>query len=309
MPYLVCDSCKGYYELQEGESIQDFLRCSCGGNLTYIEKLQDMENSGENGFHDNSEDLGINETARASFSRFSGPGGVGFYLLILLFFIIAISAAASFEKIFLVSNNTTNKSTLLGSNSQGYVDKYIYGGNSSTNANNKKIAIVTGIHPREKLSKSVWTDLLRNYTVPPGWTVVQYDINVVEDPEDFSKGRSNGEALAFNYILPDVRRSGYDLIIVCHDHEPGYGEGFFFATPRMDSKSVGFAELLHQKLSNFNYYKNNNNSEEGSSNIHFTNYLVADGYRTIVYEMPGLSSYDDAYNMTKMLLINSLQIL
>jgi len=41
--------------------------------------------------------------------------------------------------------------------------------------------------------------------------------------------------------------------------------------------------MLHQKLNNFKYYKNNNNSEEGTSNIHFTNYLVADGYRAMVY--------------------------
>ena len=182
----------------------------------------------------------------------------------------------------------------------------MYNGSSPINADNKKIAI-NGYTPQEKLSKSVWTDLIKNYKIPQGWIIVQYDINVVENPLDFNAGRSNGESLASSYILPDIKKSQYDLIIVCHDHEPGYGDGFSFATPRMDSKSVSFAESLKQKLSNFNYYKNNNNAAEGTSNIHFTNYLVSNSYRTIVYEMPGLSTYFDAHNMTETLLNNSIQ--
>lgn len=38
MGYLICDKCQGYYELQPGESPDDFLKCECGGNLKYIEK-------------------------------------------------------------------------------------------------------------------------------------------------------------------------------------------------------------------------------------------------------------------------------
>ncbi|MGZ7116803.1 MAG: hypothetical protein ACXVHS_05040 [Methanobacterium sp.] len=34
MTYLVCNECNGYYELQEGESPEDFTnKCECGGNL------------------------------------------------------------------------------------------------------------------------------------------------------------------------------------------------------------------------------------------------------------------------------------
>ena len=37
MPFLICDECGGYYELQRGESPEDFESCLCGGNLTYME--------------------------------------------------------------------------------------------------------------------------------------------------------------------------------------------------------------------------------------------------------------------------------
>ncbi len=33
--YLECDTCKGYYELQNGESPEDFSECECGGKLVH----------------------------------------------------------------------------------------------------------------------------------------------------------------------------------------------------------------------------------------------------------------------------------
>jgi DNA-directed RNA polymerase subunit RPC12/RpoP len=33
--YLVCSECKGYYELQEGESPEDYYECECGGKLIF----------------------------------------------------------------------------------------------------------------------------------------------------------------------------------------------------------------------------------------------------------------------------------
>jgi len=41
MGYLVCDKCGGYYELQEGESPDDFKNCQCGGGLKYVESLDE----------------------------------------------------------------------------------------------------------------------------------------------------------------------------------------------------------------------------------------------------------------------------
>jgi len=36
MPYLICDKCDGYYKLHEGENINDFHSCECGGKLRSI---------------------------------------------------------------------------------------------------------------------------------------------------------------------------------------------------------------------------------------------------------------------------------
>jgi hypothetical protein len=37
--YLVCNKCNGYYQLQPGESPEDFEECQCGGKLKYYEDI------------------------------------------------------------------------------------------------------------------------------------------------------------------------------------------------------------------------------------------------------------------------------
>ena len=55
MGYLICDKCGGYYELQPGESPEDFdLTCNCGGELKYYKSIddEDIENSDHTGIND-----------------------------------------------------------------------------------------------------------------------------------------------------------------------------------------------------------------------------------------------------------------
>ena len=40
MGYVICEKCGGYYELEEGESPEDFEACNCGGTLSYVESIQ-----------------------------------------------------------------------------------------------------------------------------------------------------------------------------------------------------------------------------------------------------------------------------
>ncbi|EKF84862.1 hypothetical protein [Methanobacterium formicicum] len=37
MKYIICDECEGFYELEKGESLEDFESCLCGGSLSYAE--------------------------------------------------------------------------------------------------------------------------------------------------------------------------------------------------------------------------------------------------------------------------------
>ncbi len=43
MTYLICDKCNGYYELQPGESADDFDYCQCGGNLIHADDIRPLK--------------------------------------------------------------------------------------------------------------------------------------------------------------------------------------------------------------------------------------------------------------------------
>lgn len=45
MGYLQCEKCGGLYKLNEGESPDDFLQCSCGGSLFYTENIEGLKKS------------------------------------------------------------------------------------------------------------------------------------------------------------------------------------------------------------------------------------------------------------------------
>ncbi|MBM4240829.1 MAG: hypothetical protein FJ150_04100 [Euryarchaeota archaeon] len=183
----------------------------------------------------------------------------------------------------------------LGSDKRGYVTKDVYSHYFPT----KKIAVVTGIHPREEISIGLVRDVIKIYALLHNVEITNYHIVVEDRPEDYDIGRRNGEELASNYILPDVKKSDYDLVIICHAHEPGYGEGFFIATPQMDARSVNLAEAVQQSLPDFNYYQSSRRPRARSSSaILFSNPLASAGYPTFVYEIPEWSGYWEAFIMT-----------
>ena len=42
MGYLVCEKCGGYYELKEGEAIDDFEGCQCGGKFKFVKTIDEL---------------------------------------------------------------------------------------------------------------------------------------------------------------------------------------------------------------------------------------------------------------------------
>ncbi len=45
--YIVCEDCGGYYKLKKEESLDDFEKCHCGGNLQYAKKYFKLANADE----------------------------------------------------------------------------------------------------------------------------------------------------------------------------------------------------------------------------------------------------------------------
>ena len=44
MPYLICDKCNLYYEIQDKSEMDDFSKCECGNELQFYETIEDYMN-------------------------------------------------------------------------------------------------------------------------------------------------------------------------------------------------------------------------------------------------------------------------
>ncbi|MGB9936881.1 MAG: hypothetical protein ACPK7O_04120 [Methanobacterium sp.] len=213
--------------------------------------------------------------------------------LIILMIILTIASG-----LLLGTNSNQASNNILGSDNKGLVIKNTYGHSDS----GLKIAIITGMHPREISAKNVVPEVIKDYVNKHNVEIVNYQINVTDQPENFQIGRQNGESLVAKYVIPDIKKSNYNLVIICHNHVPGYGKGYYLATPTMDNKSISSAESIHSLLPDFNYYQQNVNKSPEQSSINAVDYpMVSTGTSVIVYEIPGLKGNDEVYNNTNRL--------
>jgi hypothetical protein len=214
--------------------------------------------------------------------------------------VILISLAIVVWETVDVGANMGTPSKVIGSDNKGVVTKVVYSNSSNSSA---KIAVITGMHPREILAKNVVPGVVKSYTQKNNVEIVNYKINVTAYPENFYTGRNNGEYLVAKYVIPDIKKSDYNLVIVCHDHEEGYGEGYYIATPSMDAKSIALGQKIRNNLTDFNFCLRDVTKKVESRSIETVNDpIVATGTPLIVYEIPEwLDKSDVAHNTNRLL--------
>jgi hypothetical protein len=221
------------------------------------------------------------------------------YIKILL--ILVILGAG----LFFVYNSADH--SIIGSNTNGFVTKDVY---SHYGSHESKIAVITGMHPREDLSKTTVPSVIKFYALSHNLEIVNYHITVTKNPDAFTESRNNGESLVAQYVIPDIKKSDYKLIIICHDHEQGYGEGYYIATPSMDTKSVTLAEAVHSLIPSFNYYKRDTEKKAHSSSIvKVDNPITESGTPVFVYEIPEWNGNIDAFLNSYRLIDSSSKVL
>lgn len=327
--YLLCKECNGYYKLEEWEylgvydnpqnlqldgiPLEDLVCGTCGGELILVDDPYEYsyENHDEYEYEDYYDGLDESEHYY-SYEKKKGRSlsKISLFLILLCIVIPGIFYVnGTWFNLFNSNDQLAQGYSVLGADSRGHVTKEVYSSSYLTGSNTKTIVIVTGIHPREELSKKVASDLIKKYSLSPGYRIIHYDITVTDNPDNYKIGRDNGEGLAANYVLPDILKSDNDLVIICHDHKPGYGEGFYIATPQMDEGSVKLAEMVNSTLPGFNYYRADNTKEHTTSAIRFSKPLASAGYKTFVYEIPEWVDYNEAYSMTYAFLVKCFSYL
>lgn len=200
------------------------------------------------------------------------------------------------------------KNSSLGSDSTGNVTKIVYSYKNVPDPD-RKIAVISGMHPREKVSMNVSEDAVKNYARSNKVNIVNYVVDVHENIEYVSSGRKKGEELVANYIVPDIVKSGYDVVIICHDHKKGYGDGYYVAIPTMDSKSLALAEEFRKISPEYKYYQRDPDKKAKSKSILRVDTPIAgSGTPLFVYEIPEWAGHDEAYDITYKLIDTAYKI-
>ena len=185
---------------------------------------------------------------------------------------------------FLENNNFSSQESnyqTLANESIGTVEKCVYGNENAGTS----IALITGIHPREKLSIEPEIEAAKEFA-NDNVKVIHYKVTVTDRPDDYDAGRANGEKLVHDYVNPDVTKSDAGAVIISHSHMAGYGEGFYLATPEMDNASVKIAETIKNE-SDFNYYPvTGQETYKSTSAVLVSKPIAQAGYPTFVYEIP-----------------------
>jgi hypothetical protein len=217
-------------------------------------------------------------------------------ILIIIIFIILVAAAYM-----------TLYKTTLGSNSNGNVYKQVYG---YPLPHQTKIAVITGMHPRELHGTNLVPQVAQAFALENNVEIDNYQINVTNEPWDFNTGRSSGQSLVAQYAIPDIIRNNYSLVIICHDHEAGYGSGYYYATPTHDAKSLALGGKVQQLLSGFNYYSGSDSSNYEATSISQVDLPITNaGTPVFVYEIPENADNSQAFTMTYNLLSASFKAL
>ena len=215
--------------------------------------------------------------------------------IVLIIVILLILGGAIFFH-FPILKEISIESSTLGETDTGTVEKFIYGNASANNT----IALITGIHPREPLSIDPEIKAAKEYVRDhDDVKIIHYQVTVTKDPQDYEKGRYNGEHLVHDYVNPDVTQSDADCVIISHSHIPTYGEGFYVATPEMDDASVAISHEINE-TSDFNYYpRTGHETYKSTSAVLVSRPIAQAGYPTFVYEIPEDITEQDSTNKAK----------
>ena len=154
-----------------------------------------------------------------------------------------------------------------------------------------KIAIIAGIHPLESQAHLAFIESLKQKHSTLQSCYYIYRVNVTRDADDYEKGRDHGQILARQYIVPDIQKQNFDLVIDVHSNRGNYAIRRFVYVPAESPTAERVASQLVNKLSWLSIFTPPNPTSPQYVAIP----LIKSGTPTILYE----TSLYESYNQTK----------
>ena len=199
-------------------------------------------------------------------------------LFIILGILIILGIVLSINTYYL---NTDNEK-ILGKNNLGTVSLEGPFGNINSS---DKIAFIIGVHPLESNSHKSLINTIRNNDKNLNKSYYIYKINVTKDKNDFSKGRMNGQLLAKEYVVEDIKNKSYDFVVDVHSHRGVYVEKNFIISPLNDSNSTKIALNIIENIENMKFLKYIPADDGDPTSPEYVSIpILKNGTPTIIYE-------------------------
>ena len=182
------------------------------------------------------------------------------------------------------SEKTSFSIVTLGSTDYGSVTREgPYGNTSSPH----KIAIIAGVHPQEAQAHHAFIKSLQEHNSTLKNCYYVYKVNVTRDADNYEKGRNNGQKLANQYLVPDIKKQNFDLVIDVHSNRGNYERRRFVSVPAGSTTAENVASQLVQRLNWLTIYDPPN----PTSPEYVTIPLIKSGIPAIIYETYGYEPY------------------
>ncbi len=166
---------------------------------------------------------------------------------------------------------------LLGNTSYGAVIKEGPYGNVYSSV---KIAYIVGVHPLESNAHKAVVESIKTNDKSLKYCYYIYRVIVTKDADDYEEGRMNGQLLAYNYVVPDIKNKKFQLAVDIHSNGGNYQEKRFVFTPVGGNRGESIALNIKDRISWLVYYI----PPSQTSPPYVTIPLITAGIPAILYE-------------------------
>ncbi|BDZ71018.1 hypothetical protein [Methanobacterium petrolearium] len=146
------------------------------------------------------------------------------------------------------------------------------------------------MHPLEYQSHNAIVESVINQNESLKNCYYIYRVNVTQNAEDYNKGRNNGQLLANQYVVPDIKNISMDLVIDVHSNEDngGYQYTRFLYIPTKSEKAENAALQIKSQANWLVIYS----PPSPTSPAYVTIPLIDAGIPSIIYETYTYESYN-----------------
>ena len=220
---------------------------------------------------------------------------------IMLLLLVYISVSVISPLFYTHKNVTVNPySETLASTEYGTVTKMGPYGNATSPV---KVAFIVGVHPWEIYSHEAAVESIKKYDKSLKYCYYIYQVNVTGGVDtDYETGRMNGQILARDYIVPDIGKNNFQLVLDIHSNKGGldyYDVNWFLNVPTDDKETNRIAQELQTKIPGIVFY----DPPDPSSPYYVTIPLIKTGTPAIIYEAYAFDSLETRRNLADKLLL------